>query len=139
MSQYTREPYPSKIVWKQNTIQNQDNNFYWLSVHSENEDIGKEVIANINSKTNVIDIEKSDYNNLTIYLNYEMVNFDESVIITYHGKKVFNENVRCTKSTMAKTLSQRKDFAYIFCSELSVNLQETFGDNDVNASVTMNN
>lgn len=122
VSQFTRDPYPTKLFFKQGGDPSAVNDYYWLGLPANDHEEGKTVIANIDSQSNVIDIEKSDYKTLTIYLNYEMVNFDEPVVITYHGKKVFNDNVNCTKSVMAKTLSTRKDIAYIFCSELKVKL-----------------
>lgn len=110
MAQYTRNPYPKKVVWQQEEVLRKY--FYWLSAPLDELKRGMTVRTRISGNT--IEIQQCDYSTLTILLNDELVDLDNPVIVVYKGKEIFNEKVDRTISNMKLTLSQRNDPSYIF-------------------------
>jgi hypothetical protein len=84
MSEYRRNPYPKRIVWRQEEVVRE--HFYWLTAPADELAHGKSVEARIEGNT--IHIDKCDYTRLTISLNDNMVNLDKKVTILYKGKKI---------------------------------------------------
>lgn len=125
MAQYVRNPYPKRIVWRQEAEENNRLRpaFYWVKVpESELGESahGKYVIAQIEGNT--INIEKCDYSSITIYLNDKFVNLDKKVKVTYGGRTLFKGKVARTEETMKATMEERGDPSYVFCSQITVKL-----------------
>lgn len=120
MAQYKRNPYPNKIVWRQEEVTRQA--FYWLSVPEKECRHKATVIAEIDK--NVIEISESDYSRLTICLNDEMVDLDKPVVVNYKGKKVFKGKLSRTIANMARTLDERDDLRYMFPAMVEVELHK---------------
>ena len=123
MSRYVRNPYPKKVVWRQ---ENEENmalrpSFYWIKVNREEMKNGNVVIAEI--KGNTIHVEESDYHTLTFYLNDKMVNLDSEVTVVYGGKQLFKGMVDRNEETLVKTLAERGDPSYAFYSSITVFLE----------------
>ena len=118
MAQYTRNPYPKKVVWQQEEVLR--NYFYWLSAPQNELKRGKTVRAQISGNT--IQITRCDYSSLTILLNDELVDLDSPVIVTYNGKEIFNGKLNRTEDNMKQSLSQRNDPSYIFSAVVKVTL-----------------
>ena len=118
MAQYERNPYPKKIVWRQEEVTEQ--HFYWLSAPVDELQKGKEVIVSV--KGNMVNIEKCDYTSLTLSLNDKMMNLDSPVTVIYKGKKVFNGKVERRSDIMRATLYSRNDPAYMFPVQIQVKL-----------------
>lgn len=118
LAKYERNPYPKKIVWRQEEVTKP--HFYWISVPTDELQRGKEVIAAINGNT--ITIDKCDYTSLTLSLNDRMMNLDLPVTVIYLGKTVFEGKVQRLSSTMRSTLYSRNDPAYIFPAQIQVKL-----------------
>jgi len=110
MAQFKRNPYPSKIVWRQETVLRKM--FYWLQAPTDELKHGKKVIAEI--KGNDIVIEHCDYTSLTIYLNDKMVNLNKSVKVIMDGKVIFKGKLNRTEENIRKTLNERNDPSYVF-------------------------
>lgn len=124
MAQYVRNPYPKRLVWRQ---ENEENNavrpaFYWVAAPEDElcSANGKYVIAQIDRNT--IDIERCDYSGLTIYLNDQLVDLDKTVKVTYGGKTVFKGKVARTEDVIASSLETREDPSYVFCSKINIRL-----------------
>lgn len=120
MAQYKRNPYPKKIVWRQEEVT--ERHFYWLSAPVNELERGKEVIATINGNT--INIEKCDYTSLTLSLNDKMMNLDSPVTVVYKGKNVFKGKVERRSDVLRTTLYSRNDPAYMFPVQIRVNLPQ---------------
>ena len=118
MAQYTRNPYPKKVVWQQEEVLR--NYFYWLSAPQNELKRGKTVRAQISGNT--IQLTHCDYSSLTILLNDELVDLDSPVIVTYNGKEIFNGKLNRTEDNMKQSLSQRNDPSYIFSAVVKVTL-----------------
>lgn len=96
MAQFRRNPYPEKIVWRQELVARTA--MYWLSAPKEECKHGATVI--VERKGNVIDISQCDYSRLTLYLNDEMFNLDRPIEVRYQGKRIFKGRVPRTSETM---------------------------------------
>lgn len=121
MAQYKRNPYPNKIVWRQEEVTRPA--FYWLSVPEKECRHKAMVVAEIDK--NVIEISESDYSRLTIYLNDDMVDLNKPVVVNYKGKKVFKGKLSRTIANMARTLDERDDLRYMFPAMVEVELHKT--------------
>ena len=120
MAKYKRNPYPNKIVWRQEEVTRPA--FYWLSVPEKECRHKAMVVAEIDK--NVIEISESDYSRLTIYLNDDMVDLNKPVVVNYKGKKVFKGKLNRTIGNMARTLNQRGDLRYMFPAIVEVELHK---------------
>ena len=85
MYNYTRNPYPKYVVWNQEEVLTPI--FYWLKVPENEMERNKRVIVRYDGQT--IDIDRCDYNHLSILLNDAMMNLDEPVTVRYCGKEIF--------------------------------------------------
>ena len=116
MEQYRRNPYPKRIVWRQEEVTRAT--FYWLRVPREEMAKGQRVAATI--RGNVIEIEECDYSRLTLMLNDELVDLDQPVTIEYKGRVLLEKRLQRSEETMRRTLYERNDPRYIFDSEVTV-------------------
>ena len=118
MSQYRRNPYPKRVVWRQEEVLRE--HFYWLSAPADELEHGKRVEASIEGNT--INISSCDYSKLTIYLNDNMVDLDKKVKIYYKGKKIKTFKPKRTIANLYKTLWLRGDRSYAFPCIVEVRL-----------------
>ncbi len=118
MAQYRRNPYPTKVVWRQEEVVRE--HFYWLSAPADELAHGKSVVARI--ANNTIIIEKCDYSHITIHLNDKMMDLDKKVKVIYNGKKVFNKKVKRTIANLYNTMNSRGDFSYVFPVSIEVKM-----------------
>lgn len=116
MAQYRRNPYPSKIVWRQEEVLH--DNFYWVSVPDDEMARGKEVRLSV--RDNVISIDRCDYSRLTFGLNDSIVNLDKPVKVKMNDRTIARKKLVRSMETMEKTLHERQDARYAFDSELEV-------------------
>lgn len=116
MAQYRRNPYPSKIVWRQEEVLH--DSFYWVSVPDDEMARGKEVRLSV--RDNVISIDRCDYSRLTFGLNDSIVNLDKPVKVKMNDRTIARKKLVRSMETMEKTLHERQDARYAFDSELEV-------------------
>lgn len=116
MAQYRRNPYPSKIVWRQEEVLH--DNFYWVSVPDDEMARGKEVRLSV--RDNVISIDRCDYSRLTFGLNDSIVNLDKPVKVKMNDRTIARKKLVRSMETMEKTLHERQDARYAFDCELEV-------------------
>lgn len=119
MAQYRRNPYPARIVWRQEEVLH--HSFYWISVPDNEMQRGKEVRVNV--KGNVINIDKCDYSKLTFGLNDNIVNLDKPVKVRMNGRTIVKKKLVRSKETMERTLRERQDARYAFDCELEVGIK----------------
>ena len=118
MAQYRRNPYPKRIVWRQEEVTRE--HFYWLSAPSDELRHGNTVEASIDE--NRIDISRCDYSRLTIYLNDNMVDLDKKITIYYKGKRIATKKPKRTIASLYRTLWLRGDRSYAFPYTLEIGL-----------------
>ena len=114
MAQYRRNPYPRKIVWRQE--EQLKRCFYWLKVNKDEMARHKEVRAFYYD--NNVSITKCDYKELTICLNDEMMDLDKPVKVFYNGQVVYEGVVDRTRENITSNLSLRQDERYAFPAEI---------------------
>ena len=118
MEKYKRNPYPRKVVWRQEEVLRP--NFYWLSAPKDEMERGKTV--RLERTGNEILITRCDYTSLTLYFNDEMVNLDKPVVIRSGDKQLFKGKLKRTKENLKSTLDIRGDYRYMFPASIQVKL-----------------
>ncbi len=119
MAQFSRNPYPRKVVWKQSGVTH--NRFYWLAVPEGEAVKDAEVIATFNGQT--IEIEKADsVKELIINLNDDMLDLDKKVNVLFKGKSIYNDIPKRKVATIWNSLNERNDLNQVFCAKISVSL-----------------
>jgi hypothetical protein len=105
MSEFTRDPAPRRIVWRQDDVLH--DSFYWLSVDQEFAQAGDEVIAGIEGQ--VVFVQSENVETLTVLLNDDLVDLDEPVSIRFNGVEVFAGEAPRKLRTLQSTLIRRGD------------------------------
>ena len=105
MMQYRRDPFPKRVVWKQDDVTH--DRFYWLEVDDDQRKGGSELVATREGQT--IDVASEQVEKVTILLDDSMVDLDQPVTITSAGRPVASQAVRRTIGTLARTLAERGD------------------------------
>lgn len=117
MSKFTRNPFPRKVVWKQDDVTH--NRFYWLKVTDPSTD--DLIVASINDQ--VIYIEETNVSEVIITLNDHLVDMDENVMVKYLGNEVFNGTVSRNYNTMVSSMEEYGDPESIYFGEISISLK----------------
>ena len=117
MSRYRRNPFPEKIVWKQDDVTH--NRFYWL--RDENPTERSLIVASIEGQT--IEIENTSVSDFTIMLNDSIIDMDKSVVVKYDGKEIFNATVPRTSMTILKSIREYGDPESVYYGEIPVSLE----------------
>ncbi len=121
MATFTRNPFPTKVVWKQDDVTH--DRFYWLAVPAGKAQKGAEAVVFYQDQT--ITIEKADLVEiLKIRLNDTMMDLDQPVKVIWNNKTVVDEKVNRTPAVIDQTLSERGDPTAIYSAELSITLAE---------------
>lgn len=119
MSEFTRNPYPDKVVWYQSGVTH--DRFYWLAVDENNRKGGTHVVA-VRDGQNVV-IEKADgVDSIRVRFNDQMIDFEQPVVVTFQGKEVFRGDVQRSMEVLAKTMVDRGDPESIYSAEIDVDL-----------------
>ena len=116
MAQFTRDPFPQRIAWKQDDVVH--TRFYWLAVAPELAKAGAEVHASRAGQT--ITIERSDVPILAVRVNDKMLDLDRPVTIRMGGAVVFQGLVPRTIAALTATLVEREDPAAMFTGQVIV-------------------
>ncbi|MEM9660387.1 MAG: polyhydroxyalkanoate depolymerase, partial [Planctomycetota bacterium] len=117
MRQQSRDPIPSKVVWKQDDVTHP--RFYWLATTEPQ--AGALVVAAREGQT--IEIESSDAKTLSVRFSDEMVDLDEPVRITRGDRVLYEGVVPRTIPVLAQTLEERGDRDSMFAGEVEVELE----------------
>ena len=126
MAQYRRNPYPNKIVWRQEEVVRQ--HFYWITAPANELKRGKEVRIELlkTSKgipSNTIHITHCDYSALILSFNDKMLDLDKSIKVVYQGKTLFKGKVKRSAATLRKTLYERGDSEYMFPVQIHLSIK----------------
>ena len=119
ITQFIRNPFPKRIVWKQDDVTH--NRFYWLRVNDPVKN--SLIVANINGQT--IDIEKTALSEIIIMLNDDMIDMDKNIIIKYMGNEIFNGIIPRNVNTIQKSIREYGDPKSVYFGEVSISLIST--------------
>lgn len=116
MSRFTRKPYPTRLVWRQEEVLRPA--FAYVSVPKEEMERGKEI--RIERKDNVIEITHCDYQHVTLWLNDDMVDLDQKVEVRKNGKRVFRKRLKRDAELIKQTMLERGDPRYVFSAKIEL-------------------
>jgi predicted esterase len=119
MSDFTRDPFPKRIVWKQDDVTHP--RYYWLAVDKEHEKERTELRAEIDGQQ--IRVESSDIPAATVRMSDDMLDLDQPVEIIVGDRTVFAGKIPRTIGMLAKSLAERGDPAMLFSGETKIDLQ----------------
>jgi len=105
MAAYTRNPWPKKIVWRQDDIVH--SRFYWIGVDADSVKAGQKLEAEVCGQT--ITITSEDVKKVTIYLRDSLVNLDEPVVVDFNGHQILSGKVARTRNSIEESLRRRPD------------------------------
>ena len=117
ISTFVRDPFPNKVIWKQDDVTH--NRYYWLKVSDPVEN--SLLIANINKQT--ITIEKSTLTDFTIMINDHLVDMDKEVLVQYLGTEVFNGIVSRNTSVISNSIKEYGDPESVYFGEIAISLK----------------
>jgi hypothetical protein len=109
MAQYTRDPWPTKVVWHQSGRTH--GRFAWLSTESPKVTKGKTITAEVDGQT--IRITKDPLIPYTLRLSDALVNLDEPIEIVVNGTPFLQGQVHRTEAAIRQSLAERFDPASV--------------------------
>jgi len=118
MSQFTRNPNPTRVVWKQDDVNHTD--LYWLSVPVESATTGGVITAVYEQGTNTINIEENYSGKLYLMLNDSMLDLDREVTVQYQNQTIFQGNVSRSMVHVFNTMDLKGDPGLAFSAVLEV-------------------
>jgi len=116
MSKFTRNPYPKKVVWKQDDVTH--DRFYWLKVNEPK--AYSLIVAKIESQ--VITISYATVPEVVIMLHDNLLNMDKEVKVVYKDKEIFKGYVPRTKDVILSSINEYGDPESIYYGKISVSL-----------------
>lgn len=121
LTQYTRNPLPTHLLWDRNTTASKRNQngalYYWLKASGQPEE-KEQVEVKINRDKNQVEIVQGR-DNVMVYLAPSMVDFTRPIYLKRQGRSQ-KVNVLPNLKTMINTLLQRGDPNFIFCASLTL-------------------
>ena len=118
MAKFTRNPWPSKIIWRQ--AKGITSRFYWLQIPEKQLAKGQRMAAEVDGQAITITAENTK--RLVVRLSDQFVNLDEPVSITVNGEEKFNGKVKRSVREIIKSLGQRGDPSSVAMASVKVNL-----------------
>ena len=126
MARHTRDPYPTKIVWRQDDVTH--GRFYWLALPKDSIKPRAKIVAERDGQTITLRTEGENEpaenapTEIIVRLNDAMegLDLDQPLTIDWNGKVVFKDKARRTIRSLAATLNERGDPRSVYFAELLV-------------------
>jgi len=119
MAQFTRNPLPDKIVWKQDNVTH--DRLYWLAVPSGRAQPKSLVIARRRDQQIHVETAKG-LDTLIILLNEDLMDLDKPITVLRNQKRLYHAIPPRTIATLYETLSQRPDPYLLFSARITLKL-----------------
>ena len=116
MSDFIRNPYPSKVVWKQGNVLHK--RFYWL--RNEDPSFGDLVECNIDDQ--IITVLSSSSSKITIQLNDDLVDMDREITVNYLGRQLFKGFVYRDIDIIKRSIREYGDPKSVYYGEIRLTL-----------------
>ena len=116
MSDFIRNPYPSKVVWKQGNVLHK--RFYWL--RNEDPSFGDLIECNIDDQ--IITVLSSSSSKITIQLNDDLVNMDREITVNYLGRQLFKGFVYRDIDIIKRSIREYGDPKSVYYGEIRLTL-----------------
>lgn len=121
MAQFRRSLTPRKVVWRQDTLCNEQS-LYWVSVPKDKMR-GNELVV-VRRSGNDFLIERCYSDELVLLLNDSMIDYSRPVTVRYGDRVVFSGKVRRTIADLYAALMRRGDRSFFFPTALRVRLSK---------------
>ena len=118
MAQHTRNPLPTRIVWKQDDVTH--STFYWLAVPANETGGRPQLTATIEKQK--ITLEGPVGKTVFVRLNDQLANLEQPITVVANGKKIFTGKTKRTIVLLAQTLADRRDPHLMFSAQVEVKL-----------------
>jgi hypothetical protein len=118
MEKFTRNPFPLRIVWRQDDVTHDQ--FYWLALPPGTAREGQEIFAERNGAK--FNVRAKDVTRLLIRLNDDMADLDQPITIKNGGRILFSGRINRTIAILVRTLEERGDPRLVFSGEAAVDL-----------------
>ena len=119
MRNFTRNPVPRRVVWKQSKTTHP--RFYWLALPKGQIKSGTHIVAETAGQTVRI-VQAQGVSRLTLLLDDRMLDLDKPVTVIHDGQKLFEGQLSRNRKTLARTLEERLDPSLVFCAEITLEL-----------------
>ena len=116
MARFTREPFPKRIVWRQDDIV--EPRFYWLATSLNAAKAGQEIVATLDGQK--ISVTAPDDVPVRVRLCDAMLDMDQPVQVQLNQNKTNSVKLTRTILVMAQSLEERADPTMIFSAELAL-------------------
>ena len=116
MSDFIRNPYPSKVVWKQGNVLHK--RFYWL--RNEDPSFGDLIECNIDDQ--IITVLSSSSSKITIQLNDDLVDMDREITVNYLGRQLFKGFVYRDIAIIKRSIREYGDPKSVYYGEIRLTL-----------------
>ncbi|MCE9613806.1 MAG: alpha/beta hydrolase [Lentisphaerae bacterium] len=116
MEAHTRDPLPTKIVWRQGAVPRPRG--YWLAVPPG--ETGKRSLIVAEREGQCVMLKGPRSSRITVLLNDAMLDLDLPVRIQTNGSTPFDGRVPRTIATLQRTLAERGDTNLVFSAEVTV-------------------
>ena len=118
MSDFVRNPYPRKIIWRQDDVLHE--RFYWLK--NINPTVGDLIEAEIDGQ--IININSSTVSDIIIQLNDKFIDMDKKVVVNYRGKNLYNGYVSRNENIIKTSIVEYGDPQSVYYGQISLSLFE---------------
>ena len=116
MSDFIRNPYPGKIIWRQDDVLHR--RFYWLK--NINPSVGDLIDVEISGQ--VININSSTVSSVIIQLNDNLIDMDKKVVVKYRGKNLYNGYVSRNENIIKDSILEYGDPQSIYYGQILISL-----------------
>ncbi|OUV05524.1 MAG: hypothetical protein CBC40_01625 [bacterium TMED80] len=116
MSDFIRNPYPSKVVWKQGNVLHK--RFYWL--RNEDPSFGDLIECIIDDQ--IITVLSSSSSKITIQLNDDLVDMDREITVNYLGRQLFKGFVHRDIDIIKRSIREYGDPKSVYYGEIQLTL-----------------
>ena len=118
MAAFRRNPWPSKVVWRQGNTTHP--RFAWLAVDESAAAPGRQIVASVDGQT--ITLESDDLQAVTLLLHDRLIDLDQPITVIANTQRVFEGFVPRTESAMRESLRLRPDPNMIAAAMLRIEL-----------------
>lgn len=114
MAGFSRNPWPTKLVWYQDDVTH--DRFYWLKLPRGTATKGQKIAASVNQQQ--IDLEGDVPSGTRLRLSDELLDLDQDITVRVNGDQVFSGRVARRFDSLTETLTERLDPAAAACAEV---------------------